>query len=458
MPNKNQSLDDDNIDFNDDPSFFGVKEGKTLNGGQISEGSESKNAAGKVSKLKDDEVEFKFTGEEDGDDDTVTAFASKGKKTKIKEAEEEDDEDENDKDSEDEDDEDDKEEKQVVKKKLSKETTKKGGEEDDDENDDEDDEDDEKKDIKSSKKKESTDDEDEVFFTELAKEFKDRKIFTNVKLAKGEKITEERFFELHDEEIETRVNETIEAIQERLDDEGKKFIDFIMRGGKPSKYIATLSLSSNIENFDPKNEAHASKTIAHHLKTVEKADEEEITDRIAYLKDKGQLEIYATKYKKIDDERKAATQEALVTNQAQTIKDKEQAAKLFNEELVEVLNKTDKVGLFSITATDRKDLKPFFTRATVKVGKDQYVPEFIAEINRIMSGKSAKDKKELLILGKIIKDKFQSKDLEIEVTTKVANKAQSSLKALRQGNPRIAASGAFSKKGLADMSWEENDN
>jgi len=350
------------------------------------------------------------------------------------------------------DDDEDEEEKPAVKKKSSKETTSKDGEQEDD--DDEEDKDEKEPVVK--KKEESDEDEDEVFFTELAKEFKDRKIFTNVKLAKGEKITEDKFFELHDEEIEARVNETIEAIQEKLDEEGKKFLDFIMRGGKPSKYIATLSLSSNIEDFDPKNDTHASKIIAHHLKVVEKADEDEIADRIAYLKDKGQLETYATKYKKLDDERKAEAQETLVATQDKLAKEKEQKAKIFNEELLEVLNKTEKVGVLPITATDRKELKPFFTRATVKVGKDQYVPEFIAEINRIMSGKTAKDKKELLALGKMIKSGFQVKDLETEVTTTVAKKAQSTLRAVRSGSPRAATSGAFSKKGLADFAWEED--
>lgn len=448
MAKNNQSLDDEDISFNDDPTFFGIKEGKTLNGGQISEGAESKNAAGKVSKLKDDEVEFKFDGEDDGDDDSeVTSFASKDKKIKIKDNE----------DDEDEEDEDEEEKKPVVKKKSSKGTTSKDGEDNDDEDVEDEDEEDEEAESKNkpSKKKEDVEDDDETFFTELTKEFKDRKIFTNVKLVKGEKITEEKFFELHDEEIETRVNETIEAIQEKLDEEGKKFLDFIMRGGKPSKYIATLSLASNIEDFDPKNEAHASKIIAHHLKVVDKADDEEIADRITYLKDKGQLETYATKYKKIDDERKAEAQEAILAAQETAIKNKKESAKIFNEELVEILEKVDKIGSFPITAKDKKDLKPFFTRATIKVGKDQYVPEFISEINRIMSGKTAKDKKELLILGKMIKEKFQVGDLETEVTTKVTQKAKSSLKAARSGSPRATTSGAFSKKGLADMAWEE---
>lgn len=447
MSKNNQSLDDDEISFSDDVSFFGVKEGKTLNGGQISEGSETKNAAGKVSKLNEEEVEFKFEGEDDGDStDEVTTFSSKNKKVKVKaEADEEDEE---------EDEDDEKEEKPVIKKKSSKETTNKDGEQEGDDEDDED-EDDNKESKAKSVKKDATEEDDEVFFTELTKEFKDRKIFTNVKLVKGEKITEERFFELHDEEIEARVNETIEVIQERLDEEGKKFLDFIMRGGKPSKYIATLSLASNIEDFDPKNDTHASKIIAHHLKIVEQADDDEIADRIAYLKDKGQLETYATKYKKLDDERKAEAQEAIVASQKDAAKDKEQKAKIFNEELVEVLNKVEKVGSLPITAADRKELKPFFTRATVKVGKDQYVPEFIAEINRIMSGKTAKDKKDLIALGKSIKNGFSSKDLEVEVTTNVAKKAQSSLKTARKGSPRMSTSGAFSKKGLADMAWED---
>lgn len=331
----------------------------------------------------------------------------------------------------------------------AKKTAKKEDKEDDEEEPEEEVAEDKKKD-KPEEKKDKKEEEDDKFFTTLAGELKEKGIFQNVELKEGEEITEEKFFELQDAEIEKRVEETFEAFFEELDEDAKNFLRFKKSGGKTGDFFASYNSQFDATaDFNIENDEERTRVLTHYLATVEHLEAEDIKDRLEWLKEGGKEKTYAKKY--FDSMRNQAEKQkaAVVKQQEEAATAREISAKDFNESLETVLAKTENVGAFTFTKVDQKELGTYVTKPTVKVGKNKYVPAFQAEIANIFKADTEESKQKLLLLAKLVKTNFDVTDLVTETQTKVVKKAKSRLQEAKTG-VKPSSAGNASKKSLGD--------
>lgn len=314
---------------------------------------------------------------------------------------------------------------------------------------------------KNKKEEEVNDEEDdkeedeineEDLYDDLAHDLKDEGIFSSVDLPKDEKVTKEKFFELHDAEIEARVEETFEAFFKEMDEEGKAFLKFKKEGGNTKVFLNTYGRSLDIEEFDEANPTQVNKVLRHYISQyLTPTDDEEIEDQIKYLQDSGKDKATAKKYYNIiikdDKDQKEKIQKIQESNR----KKKEDAAKEWEEEFSSYLGKTDKIGeIFTLTKAEQKELNTFINKPTVKIGANKFSPQLNVEINRILNGEKDKDKEDLILLAKIIKDKFKFPSVITKVKTEVTKEAKTRLEQSRNG-VRPATAGGFARKSLADF-------
>lgn len=293
---------------------------------------------------------------------------------------------------------------------------------------------------------------DEQFFTTLAQEMIETGVFQHVKLEEGKKITQEEFFDYQDQEIEGRVTETFEAFFEEMDEDGIAFLKHKKNKGSTAEFFAIYGQSPvpQIDNFDPSNEAHRREAIASYLSLVDKMDNEEIEDRIQWLKENGKDKAYAEKYYNKLIEIDEAQKRQLAEKAEKTAKLKEENAKKFATEISKVLAGTEAVGNVKFTKEDRKTLAAFITKPTEKVGKI-YIPPFNKKLGDILRADTPEAKQKLLVLAKLVSSDFDMSDLVEKVETQVVKKIKSKLKDAKNG-VKPSSSGAYQdKKSLSDF-------
>lgn len=286
------------------------------------------------------------------------------------------------------------------------------------------------------------------FYTALANDLMAEGVLTTADIKEGDVITKDKFIELQREEIEAGIDETFQAFFDELDDEAKDFLAWKKNGGNTHTFLAQYGKTLDLSDFDSENPQHIDRVIDHYLNTYERLDPEDLADRKKYIKDSGKEKAYATRYfntiQKDDIDRKKAMAKA----QEQAALAKQEARDSFNDSIRELVVATDKVGIFPITKVDHKDLAPYMTKPTVKVNGNRYIPELQRDLTRILAGKTEEDRKELIILAKIIKNKFNLPDLVTETTTKVARKTKSKLE---QAKDNVQAKGSgYRKRSIAD--------
>lgn len=308
------------------------------------------------------------------------------------------------------------------------------------------------KDDKSEEAEKSTETEepndDSKFYSTLAAELKEKGVFQNVELTEGEEIDEEKFFELQDAEIESRVEETFEAFFEELDEDAKAFLKFKKGGGNTQDFFQVYRESLSLDNIDLEGEDAQELIIKHYSSTMDSMDDEEISDRLEWLKENGKMKAYAEKYmnklKELDRQKKESISKSV---EAQA-KQREEGAKKFNQDLQSELEKTEAVGSFNFSKVNKKELLDFMIKPSVKIGKNKYITHFQAELGNIFKGEG-EDRKKLLLLAKLVKSDFDVKDLIEETKTKVVKEAKSKLQQAKIG-VKPSTSGGYTKKSISD--------
>lgn len=299
--------------------------------------------------------------------------------------------------------------------------------------------------------------EDEYFYTNLASELKEKGVLENVEIPKDKKLTEEEFFELQDTEIEVRVKETIEAFTEKMDEDGKAFMKHKVRGGSTKDFIETYYGSGiDYDKFDPEDAAQVDELNRFYVSTVEGLKGDDLEDRLQGLKDSGKAKAKATdwasKLQKIENKAK----EDLAAKVEEDYNKKKENTKKFNESLIDALDKVSTVGGFTISKEDKKKLAPFMTKATVKVGKDQYVPPLQIKLAAILNPKNKESREKLIVLAKLVENDFDISDLVPKIETTVIKRANKLLQRSKV-NTAPSSSGGYGRRVLADAFAEDDD-
>ena len=292
--------------------------------------------------------------------------------------------------------------------------------------------------------------EDDKFFSTLALEMKEKGIFQNLELKEGEEVDEERFFKLQDEEIESRVEETFEAFFEELDEEAKAFLKFKKGGGSTAQFMQVYGNSVDISSLDINEDSDQDKIIRYYSATVEKMDEDEINDRLEWLKDNGRKKAYAKRYSEKIEQTEQQAKEELIRKVEQSQEKRERESQEFNERLQKQLESTEAVGNFDFTKINKKELMSYISKPTVKIGKNKYITQFQADLGGIFKGEGEQTKK-LLLLANLVKSDFDVNGVITETKTKVIKAAKSKLQQIKSGSVKASGSGGYRRKSLSDF-------
>ena len=282
-----------------------------------------------------------------------------------------------------------------------------------------------KKDGENVEDDDSDDDSDDTgFFTTLSKELAEKKIFQHVKLTEGEEISEEKFFELHEQEIEGRMEEAIQDfITEMSDEDGAAFIKFKRAGGKTSAFFEFYSQMNGDLDVDIEKEEGQDTILKKWYKTVEQLDDDDIEDKLDWLKESGKKKKYAEKYQAKMEADKQAAKTQFLNDQLEAQTQRENEKKEFVTKLKTTLETTEAVGDFTFKKEEKTDLLNYILKPEVKLKSNQYLTKFQSDLNEIVKNNPEK----LLVLAKLLKTDFDTSDLAVKQQTKVTQKVKSSL-------------------------------
>lgn len=437
------SLED--FSFDDNVEFFGVNsQGIVLGNTDQNDATNSRKTQNQGKKdFESEDYNEEDEYEDDFPDDTEFFGQNKKPKKEVvkntkksveKNEEDEDDEEEDLEDSQQEDQQEEEEEEEDKKpSKRGRKKEPKFFEEDSDENS-EDQEDQEK---------------EKEFFTNLALDLKTKGVF-NLDISENETLDEDEFFKKIDEEVENRVEETINALFEEMDEDAKKFIKFKQKGGNTSDFLAVYSTPLGIKNFDKKNNNHVGHILNVYLSQVEGKDQEEIADMIDYLTTSGKAASTAEKYNNKLLQFEERKKEELIKKQEEQLENKRREIEEFNKTLSEELDKIKDLGAFSLTEKDKKSIKNSLLKPTVKVKGNKFIPKFQAQLSEILQSKTPEARKKLYILAKIFEDNFEFDFIKNEVQNKVTKNIKLKIKQAKEGAIIKTGAPSRAKKSIAD--------
>lgn len=271
--------------------------------------------------------------------------------------------------------------------------------------------------------------EDNKFFKVFAGELKEKGILRNVEIPEDADVDEEGIYSAIDQEAEARATEMIEGLTESFEQDMKDFIQFRKAGGTAQAFLNNYFAAFTPE-LDMTNVAQQKIAVKQYLQMMGETDPEEIENQIQYLEDQGKLpkaaERYYGKLKEEDAANRAAILKAQEDAQAAAQKSKE----LFEANIKKALTEVNQIGDFSFAKVDKKELGEYITKATVKVGKNKFITPFQDAIGKLFQ---SEDKSELIILAKLLKSKFDTKDIVTKAATEKVAKTKSKLEEARSG-------------------------
>jgi hypothetical protein len=179
--------------------------------------------------------------------------------------------------------------------------------------------------------------------------------------------------ELIFESVKNTIQKGITSYKESIPEVGKKFLDYLEKGGDPDKYIKSLDKPFDVNNINLESESDQKKVVGEYLRSQEYT-EEEITETLKDYEDSLLLEkqarVASAKLNKIFDKR----QEQLLQDQ-NLIADqqREQYSKYINDVNSTIDVSTNIAGL-EISNREKEEFKKYLL-AVDNQGQTQYQKE-----------------------------------------------------------------------------------
>ena len=286
----------------------------------------------------------------------------------------------------------------------------------------------------------------ENYYSSLTKKFKEKGIFQNIEIPDGEEITEEKFIEYQDEEIESRVEGALDSFMSELDDDAANFLRHKKEGGSTRDFFAAYRKSSEIPVGDLDDEVYQEKISRYYYTNIENLDAEDVDDRITWLKDSDKLSKYAakqdSKIKDLDKKNKEDLQKSAKEDQRL----QQEAKEKFVSTVKETLEKTNEIDNFKFTPQEKKDLHAFITKPSIKVANNKYLTGMQSKLQETL-----RDPQKMLLLAKLLKNDFDVSDVVAATTTETVKGIRKNIQRAEK-TVAPAGSGRTSKKrNLADF-------
>lgn len=288
----------------------------------------------------------------------------------------------------------------------------------------------------------------DTFFKTLATELKEKGILSSIEITEDEEIDEDKFFELQNEEIEARADEIFNGIFEQLkqDPDAVAFLQFKRAGGSTYDFFHQYREATNLpDNMDLADATNQEKVLKYYYLNVEKVDEEDLAEKLEFVKEKGKTEFYAKKYYKEINDKDTAAKLALIQSQEEQVQKNKVNSEKLKTELQKILTDGTGEADFKFDVEDSKELVAYITKATIKIGTNRWVTAFQAKIGEIMN-----DRKKMLTLAKIVRKDFKIPNLKKEITNTVNKEVKSKLIEAKHGN-KARSTTTNAEKSLADF-------
>lgn len=165
----------------------------------------------------------------------------------------------------------------------------------------------------------------------------------------------------------------VEEYKESIPDEAKSFLDYLEKGGDPSKYLESLTKPIDIENIDLENEDNQKAVLREFLKTQDYSPEE-IEDELKDYEDALILEKKAKtaskKLEKIYNKRK----QELIQQQELELANRQKQYEEYIRTLNSTIENSSTLGGLSVGPTEKKDFQKYLL-VRDKEGLTQYERE-----------------------------------------------------------------------------------
>tara|TARA_R110002096_G_scaffold99981_3_gene221454 strand:- start:7968 stop:8690 length:723 start_codon:yes stop_codon:yes gene_type:complete len=210
----------------------------------------------------------------------------------------------------------------------------------------------------------------------------------------------------------------MESFFEEMDEDAIAFLKFKKNGGSTSDFINAYGKFNSIPQGDIDNEDYQEQVVKHGMQ-LEGYDQEDIEDKVEWLKEGAKLKRHAQKYEaKLDKASNIEKQKMSQYQQQQASQAKEQREKL-STDLKTRLDNADTIGQFTFSKQDKKHLHSYMTRPKVKVGKDNYMTQMQADLQSVFQ-----DPEKILIIAKLLRNDFDVSDVIRSTETKVTRKTK----------------------------------
>ena len=250
-----------------------------------------------------------------------------------------------------------------------------------------------------------------------------------------------------DNEIESRVEETMEGFFEELDEDAVAFLKYKRNGGDTKKFFESLKSATNNPSGDIDDESYQESLVKYGLKQ-EGYDDEDIEDKVEWLKEGGKLQRHAKKYEKKFDEQKENHKKQILENQKEQDKLARQQREKLSDDLKQRLSDTENVGHFTFNKDDKRNLHSYMTKAKVKAGKNNYLTQMQHDLQNAFQ-----DPEKILVIAKLLRNDFDISDVIRNTETKVTKKTKDKI----ERKPKIKSSKSSSRKGKKALYEYFND-
>ena len=254
---------------------------------------------------------------------------------------------------------------------------------------------------KKKESKEKLDTPDEIkLFSDLAKDFKEMGVFSNVELLEDE-VTPDLFFEKIEEEVSTRADGIVENLMTNLDEDAATFLKYKSNGGDTRKFFELYGQVSEIPVPDVESEENQEAFLRYYYSLDEDLDSDDIDDRITSYSEKGTLEKFAKKhFDKLESEY-AKQKTDLIKQQEEAKKQQVENQKKFQSNLKTIISTEKQLGDLSIDPKKDSVLVDFITKPIYNKETKVQATSFQTKLGEIFN-----DEKKLLLLAKLVYSDF----------------------------------------------------
>jgi len=291
----------------------------------------------------------------------------------------------------------------------------------------------------------ATPEEEKQFFKNLTGTLVEKGIFQAIELEEGEEIDEDKFIELQDLEVESRVEESFDAFFEQLDADAVAFMKFKRAGGSTQAFMKAYASSLDLPTADLETDEGQKAILRHYYKTVEHVEEEDIESKIDWAVENKKLEKYAKKYHDLMEEEDRKKKDQLLIDLKRKEEEEVQKRQGFEKNISDTLATAKTISGMTFTKEDRDSkngLIPYIVKPTVKVAKNKYITGLQADIQKLWG------KPELLVLAKLVKNQLDLSSIKEKGATELVEKVRRT--GLFQGRTRGLSGSEGGGKSLAE--------